>query len=203
MTPAGRDRYDVGEAEQQTKKDHPEEYKKGARQRYAQDVQKNRFMAAKRIENERKELEKQEFDRLASKDRKYKNAKDKRDLIKDFDPNDIDRDNDDFEAQLRRHEAQSKFDKVHDDYKAQKNRLSEEARRKSEEMIKRKYGKQSLSDIEYYNKKSSTQKTVAFLGGLAALGTAFVLSMRSSAKKVNNHASSAYTQRVRVPNVGF
>lgn len=35
LTPAGRDRYDIGEAESKTKKKHPEEYKKNAKQRYA------------------------------------------------------------------------------------------------------------------------------------------------------------------------
>ncbi len=164
LTPAGRSRYDVGEATEKTKKDHPDQYDRAARRQHAENVKRNRFHAGKAIEKERQEYEKAEFDKMADKSRKYKEAKDKRELIRDVEPQN--------EEQARR------FHEVKKEFKEEKQRLSEEARRKSREMIEKKYGNKALSDIDYYTDKSTKQKAVGLIAGLAALATAVIFGVK-------------------------
>lgn len=158
------------------------------RQRYLKgDLdEKSKDNASKAIEIERKQIQDREHERLRKSSKKYKELSDKIDAIDKYANTDED-DEAYYERKIRsndRDELDSKF--------------REKAHQKSIEEITKKYGEQSIKDIQNYNTKKARKYAQVFaavsVAAVSAL-TAFTLFSGSKARKQADQATKNFNKR--------
>lgn len=133
-------------------------------------AKRERYKKGEALEKERRDISQKEHENLRKSSKEYKDLDEQVKDLKGRAENQLDEEN----SRLFRDRLWNKEqDKAHVD-----SQLSAKAREKSFKKMEEKYGKKSLDDIEYYNKKHENRQAAALLGSVAGVTLLTIMAVK-------------------------
>ncbi len=176
-TPEGRIHYGIGEGTPKGIDDDSGGIKSRIRrikEKHAEN--RERYKRGKELDKEQRNLRSEEYTKRLKSSKKYKEITKEIDDLENKHDRTIRDDDDEDTREEKRRLNDRLWNKMQDAEKIEEDIFSKAKEASAKKMIE-KYGKEAMSDIDYYNKTSDKRFIATFIGGFAALSALYYMKM--------------------------